>query len=292
MKFATLVAMFLIGLVNPPVRGQGVLRGGNAVDVTITKQHKMLVETRVNGVKGNFLVDTGAGNSYLSDRFANVLRMERNEGGYSYNVMGEMRFDIADVNSLELGLNRVPVRHRLIHVSNLDWTARGAGSGSRINGIIGADILIANQAVIDCTQGRIWFGNPGSHTSFPKRAAGLVSRQGDEIAIIARVNGVAGIFIVDTGYNVSILSPEFAQRMSVTGGGRSGSRVINITSLEIGVNRLPARLLRMTVSARLSIANQGYMEQGEAPYDGVLGMDFLAGNHAVIDCRQRALRFD
>ncbi len=200
--------------------------------------------------------------------------MRREQGGYSYNVLGSMQFDVVEVDSLELGANRVPVRHGLMHVSNLGWANTGNAKSAvenPIHGIIGADILIHNQAIIDCSQNRISFGGQGA--SFPKRAVTMASRRGDEIAVVAMVNGVQGTFIVDTGYNVSLLSPEFAAAV----GGRSRSRVINVTSLELGRNRLPVHPAQMIVTNGINVANRGYVEQGEAPYDGVLGTGFPAG---------------
>jgi hypothetical protein len=103
-----------------------------------------------------------------------------------------------------------------------------------------------------------------------------------------------GTFIVDTGYNVSLLSPEFAYRMNAMGrgGGTSKSHVISLATLEIGNNRIPVSHDQMVITSRVNMANQGYMELGEAPYDGVIGMDFLVGHHAVIDCRQMQMHID
>jgi predicted aspartyl protease len=271
-KTTLLLAMLSVSQAN----GQQT-SAGNTVNVTITKQKRMLVQVWVNGSRGNFLVDTGAGNSYMGEKFAGSLHLRSEEGGYSYNVLGSMRFDVVDVNSLELGANRVPVGHGLIHVSNLGWANKGSANSI---------ILIHNLAIIDCAQSRISFGGQGA--SFPSRAAALSPRRGDEIAVIAFVNGVRGTFIVDTGYNVSLVTPEFAAAL----GGKSRSRVIAITSLEVGVNRQHVRLGEMIVTGGINVANQGYVEQGEPPYDGVLGMDFLLSNHVVIDCRQKQLHFD
>ena len=291
MKFIPLTVAFALVLGVATARCQVTPAGGNAVNVVITRQRKILVVARVNGVAGNFMVDTGAGNSYICERFADGLHVPRSEGGYSYNVMGQMQFDVVSVESFELGRNRIPLRHELIHVSNLGWinnSRANAASETGVHGIIGADILIHNQAVIDCAQSQIRFGPPGGRgAGSQKLTVNFISRRGDELAVVARINGVAGNFIVDTGYNVSLLSPEFAYRMNA-----SKSRVIGITNIEFGNSNVPVRHDQMVVTSRVSIANQGYMELGEAPYDGVLGMDFLLNHHAVIDCRQMQLHVD
>jgi len=285
-----LIAGFALGAA-VPASGQQAAPARDAVNVTVTKQRKMLVEGWVNGLKGTFLVDTGAGNSYLGERFAESLNVPREEGGYSYNVMGSMRFDVVDVGRMELGRNRIPMAHTLIHVSNLGWVNNGRVDGNSVNGIIGADILIHNQAVIDCGQGVIRFGSPGGRgAAAPRLGVNFISRRGDELAVVARVNGVAGTFIVDTGYNVSMVSPEFAMRLSA--GGQSRLRVIGVKSMEFGTGAVSAGRDQFIVSNRIGIANQGYIELGERPYDGVLGMDFLLGHHAVIDCRMMQLRVD
>jgi predicted aspartyl protease len=249
----------------------------------------MTVETWVEGLKGNFLVDTGAGNSYLADRFAMALHAQTYGAGYTYNVKGAMQFGVADVNRMELGANRVPVAHRLIHVSDLRWANRGAANSgaNAIQGIIGADILIHNGAIIDGAGSRIYFGNGEPRGLLSGRATNFLPRRGDEIAVVARVNGVPGTFIVDTGYNVSLIATGFAQQL---GGGAKGRSVLAKT-MEIGMNHLAVRPVDMVVSRGLDTTNQGYVELGEAPYDGLLGMDFLLANHVVIDCARGQIHF-
>ena len=287
MKSLPLLAVLACAACAPRALCQQPPSARNTVNVAITSQRKMLVEAWVDGARGNFLVDTGAGNSYMGEKFADSLHLQRDEGGYSYNVLGSMRFDVVNVETMELGAARIPLYHGLIHVSNLAWANKA--SAGLIHGIIGADILIRNQAIIDCAQGRIILGNPGAQSaSAAKRAVNFIPRRGDEIAVIAVVNGVAGKFIVDTGYNVSLVSPAFAYRLNAG----APARVVRVASLALGASRLPARPGQMVVSTGIDVANQGYIEQGEAPYDGVLGMDFLLGNRAIIDCRQRQLRFD
>ncbi|MGB8352769.1 MAG: pepsin/retropepsin-like aspartic protease family protein [Chthoniobacteraceae bacterium] len=298
MKSSLLPVVFALIFGAVIARCQETAAGRDTVNVTITKQRKMLVRAYVNGVEGNFLVDTGAGNTYIGERFADSLRVPRSEGGSSYNVMGQMQFDVVNVQSFELGRNRIPLRHELIHVSNLGWINKSgahAGGGDAANGILGADILIGNQAVIDCAQSQIRLDHAGARgDGAAKLTVNFLSRRGDELAVVARINGMAGTFIVDTGYNVSLLSPEFAYRMNAMarGGGVAKSHVISLATLEIGSNRIPVRHDQMIITSRVSIANQGYTELGEAPYDGVIGMDFLVGHHAVIDCGQMQMHVD
>jgi len=299
MKSIAFIAALALVLGAPPARCQET-SARDTVNVTITKQRKMLVEAWVNGSNGTFLVDTGAGNSYLGERFADSMGLQRDQGGYSYNVLGSMRFDVADIDNLELGRNRVPLRHSLMHISNLGWANQGrTGDGSAIHGIIGADILIHNGAVIDCSRSWIRFGSSGARVGHggasPKITVNFIYRRGDELAVVARINGTEGLFIVDTGYNVSMVSPEFLYRLNATGAGGaggSGSRVIGIKSMELGANKIPVSHDQMLVTSRVSVANQGYMDLGEAPYDGVLGMDFLMNHHAVIDCGRKQLHID
>jgi len=296
MKSIPLIAILALFPAATPAQCQVASPARDTVNFTVTKQRKILVEARADGHPGTFLLDTGSGDTYMGERFADSLHVPRNEGGYTYSVLGTIRFDVIDINSLELGRNRVPVGHGLIHVSNLGWVNKDhgvSGNTNAIHGIIGADILIHNQAVIDCAQNQIRFGwSAARYAVSQKLTVNFVSRRGNELAVIGRINGVEGTFIVDTGYNVSLLSPEFAYRLNAAGGG-SRSHLINITGMELGSGRIiPVRHDQMVVTSRVSVVNQGYVDLGESPYDGVLGMDFLMNHHAIIDCKRMQLHID
>ncbi len=63
------------------MRSQEMASPGSTVNVTVTRQRKMLVQAWVNGSRGNFLVDTGAGNSYMGGEICGQPAHAEGAGG-------------------------------------------------------------------------------------------------------------------------------------------------------------------------------------------------------------------
>jgi len=110
-----------------------------------------LVEARLNGREGLFVLDTGANLSVVDDDYAAQFglsaRGARPGGGFA--IGGEVSASQVRIDSLVLG--GVSVRQRNIVVANLSQltAAMRPLAGGHVHGLIGQDVLNEHRAVID-----------------------------------------------------------------------------------------------------------------------------------------------
>ena len=110
-----------------------------------------LVEARLNGREGLFVLDTGANLSVIDDdhaaRFGLSERGSVRGGGAA--IGGAIDARQVGIESLELG--GIPVRQRRIVVADLGHLADALAplAGAPVHGLIGQDVLNEHRAVID-----------------------------------------------------------------------------------------------------------------------------------------------
>ncbi|WP_080963977.1 aspartyl protease family protein [Chromobacterium subtsugae] len=118
------------------------------------------------------------------------------------------------------------------------------------------------------------------------------------VAVKARLNGVDGRFLLDSGASMTCVDRKQAARFGLenqgttrTSHGSAGATEIKRVAdkrLEWG-GRLAADKLAVYLTDFDAI-NQGLAEEGVAAVDGVIGMDVLAEQYAVLDYGQQQLR--
>ncbi|POZ63207.1 aspartyl protease family protein [Chromobacterium alticapitis] len=118
------------------------------------------------------------------------------------------------------------------------------------------------------------------------------------VAVKARLNGVDGRFLLDSGASMTCVDRKQAARFGLenegtaqTSHGSAGATEIKRVAdkqLEWG-GRLAADKLAVYLTDFDAI-NQGLAEEGIAAVDGVIGMDVLSAQHAVLDYGQQQLR--
>jgi predicted aspartyl protease len=117
----------------------------------VTKTQHLLVKAKINGVLGNFILDTGASNSCVG--FESIERFELNAKKSKTKASGAggtgMKTQISTQNNLQLGswknLDFGLVIFDLSHVNE----ALQAYKAKPVHGIIGADVLLEGKAIID-----------------------------------------------------------------------------------------------------------------------------------------------
>lgn len=133
-------ALCLLGFVHVPVRN---VRPGH-----------QLVEATINGVVGDFVLDTGANLTVVSASQAERFGVAQDAGG----ILGSApaRFvggsgTARQVRVESFRLANIAVRQRNVLVADLGQLlgALGKASGREVSGIIGQDILNEHRAIID-----------------------------------------------------------------------------------------------------------------------------------------------
>ncbi|MFH7003550.1 retropepsin-like aspartic protease [Flavobacterium bizetiae] len=117
----------------------------------VIKTQHLLIKAKINGVSGNFILDTGASNSCVG--FESIERFELNAKKSKTKASGAggtgMKTQISSNNHLQLGSWKNKdfnlVIFDLSHVNE----ALEAYKAKPVHGIIGADVLLEGKAIID-----------------------------------------------------------------------------------------------------------------------------------------------
>lgn len=113
----------------------------------------------------------------------------------------------------------------------------------------------------------------------------------------ATINGVKGVFILDTGASNSLLGIHNAENFNLniedseikaTGAGASNmtTQISKINAIKIGKwkkQKMPIILFNLTH------VNEGLVSQNANPVDGIIGADILKKGKAVIDYEKKYL---
>ncbi len=117
----------------------------------VSKTQHLLIKARINGVKGNFILDTGASNSCVGFESIDLFLLEAKKSKTKASGAGAtgMFTQLALDNKLQLGtwknLDFDLVLFDLSHVNE----ALQAHKAKPVHGIIGADVLMKGKAIID-----------------------------------------------------------------------------------------------------------------------------------------------
>ena len=127
------------------------LQGYKKIRFRISKTHHLLVKGSINGVKGQFILDTGASNScvdFTSIDYFKLTAADSKTRAAGAGAIG-MLTQIATDNKLTLGKWKFSEFHLVIFDLSHVNTALVQHKAKPVQGIIGADVLIHGAAIID-----------------------------------------------------------------------------------------------------------------------------------------------
>lgn len=117
----------------------------------VTKTQHLLIKASVNGVKGNFILDTGASNSCVG--FESVELFSLTAGNSKTKAAGAgatgMLTQIAKDNMLKMGTWKINDFHLVVFDLSHVNEALMEYKSKPVQGIIGADVLLEGKAIID-----------------------------------------------------------------------------------------------------------------------------------------------
>ncbi|NCF31184.1 MAG: hypothetical protein GWP29_04810 [Bacteroidetes bacterium] len=117
----------------------------------MTKTRHLVCQSRINGVKAVLLIDTGASNSCIALAEKDNFKIEENGEPFEASGAGKdkVKAILGHQCDLILGIHAVG-KHAfiLLDMQHINATLMQE-NGKPINGILGADFLKENQAIID-----------------------------------------------------------------------------------------------------------------------------------------------
>ncbi len=121
------------------------------VKFKITKTQHLLVKAKINGVRGNFILDTGASNSCVGFEHIELFHLNAEDSKTKASGAGAtgMLTKTASENKLQLGSWKNHEFDLVIFDMSHVNEALIAYKSKAVDGIIGADVLLKGRAIID-----------------------------------------------------------------------------------------------------------------------------------------------
>jgi predicted aspartyl protease len=121
------------------------------INFKISKTQHLVLKVSINGIKGKFILDTGASNSCVGFEGIDLFTLEATKSKTKASGAGATRMftQLAKNNTIQLGSWKNKdfplVIFDLSHVNE----ALQQHKAKRVDGIIGADVLLQGKAIID-----------------------------------------------------------------------------------------------------------------------------------------------
>lgn len=267
------------------------------------KGNKLMVKTLVNNRQRRFIVDTGCTVTALDRPVARGMKTLGESGlKLEDSLLGAVtNASFVIIEHLKLG--RAEFLNQPAHVIT--------NSSLRANqdGLLGADFLRRNFCLVDCLDRRLYVRGAApdekTQTALEEslRDSGFLAvelkfTRGLAMTLNARANGQPVRLLLDTGFTWSVLhdsqvkalglAPKGSRLLlgNVLGKPPERMRLARVDSLEIGGLTLSKVEFGVTDLRTWGIAGG---KSASLDVDGVLGMDHLFLNGALIDCHKKKL---
>jgi len=126
-------------------------KGYIQIPVKVTKTNHMVLNVKINGKKGRFILDTGASNSCVGFDEVSLFSIETSESEVKAAGAGAVGMETlkSEGNTLRMGKWKTKKFDLVIFDMSHVNQALIEHNEKMINGIIGADVLLSGKAVID-----------------------------------------------------------------------------------------------------------------------------------------------
>ena len=270
------------------------LGGYKAVRVHYGPLNKMIMPVNINGQPANLLVDTGASHVMLDADTAASFGIKPSQRGLRY-----IRFNEINGQELPLGfaqnLRAGGMNFGSTLVTLRESTHPSAG-GTRVDGVLGLDLLTRHKAVINCRTKFIFFkvdrtrqmdlSSVASAEKFIKIP--LRREENGALTVPCSIHGQPARLLVDTGAFITIFQEAFLKSVGIPleatrvsahfpRGVARKVRAAQIDDLKIGGFKTPPAKFGVTALPNFTLL------RGSARIGGILGMDTLYNCHAIID---------
>jgi len=131
--------------------------GYSSVKLIFLETKHYLIEAKVNGIKGRFILDTGASNSCictsLEDKFKVISKESKEKASSATSQMTNTK--ISKSNTIQIGKwnsNASLITFDMSHINN----ALSQKKIDQIDGIIGADVLKKSKSILDYKSNKLY----------------------------------------------------------------------------------------------------------------------------------------
>jgi len=117
----------------------------------VSKTQHLLIKASINGITGNFILDTGASNSCVGFEGIDYFNLTAGKSKTKASGAGAtgMKTQLAKNNSLQIGRWKTAAFHLVVFDMTHVNEALQQHKVKPVHGIIGADILLEGKAIID-----------------------------------------------------------------------------------------------------------------------------------------------
>ena len=126
-------------------------KGYRRIKFKLSKTQHLLVKAKINGIEGNFILDTGASNSCVD--FAGITHFELSAADSDTRAAGAGGTGMLTQTSLKNTLKMGRWKNKSFGLVIFDMShvneALRQYKAKPVHGIIGADVLIKGKAIID-----------------------------------------------------------------------------------------------------------------------------------------------
>jgi len=270
------------------------LNGYKAVRVHYGPLNKMIVSVRINGQPANLLVDTGSNQVILDSDAAGSFGVQPSQIGLRYIRFARINGQLLPVGFAQ-SLMAGSMNFGSILVTLRDSSHSDTG-GTRVDGILGLDLLTQHKAVINCRTKLIFFkvdrtrpvdlSSVASAEKFTKIT--LRRERNGALTVPCSIRGQPARLLVDTGAFITVFHEAFLKSVGIPVEAtrvsahfpRGAALKVNagqINDLKIGNFKTPPAKFGVTALPTFTLL------QGSARISGILGMDTLYNRHAIID---------
>lgn len=121
------------------------------INFKVSKTQHLVLKATINGIKGTFILDTGASNSCVGFESIELFQLKARKSKTKASGAGAtgMFTQLAKNNTLQLGRWKNSAFHIVIFDLSHVNVALQQHKAKPVHGIIGADVLLQGKAIID-----------------------------------------------------------------------------------------------------------------------------------------------
>jgi hypothetical protein len=225
----------------PSPRAAWTFANAKPFPVTVTPR-RILVDAFVNGVKGRFILDTGASSIFLNESFADRANLEKlNVTGTAVGLYGAQRADTRRADSIQIGGNTL--RNLIVVAQDFNSADYRGLDRQNYDGLLGYDVFAAAVIKLDFASSTMALSDPAVEQGDPAGLGILTDTSGWIPTIPMTLNrSLAVDAMLDTGNpSTVVFGPDllykYHLRMARNIGVRAGFGSVecgNLETLQIG----------------------------------------------------------